>query len=60
MAEQQKWDIEFLKKELQENYRKIFTSGEMVEFWGGDKYPGPFVFFNRKQQGIQWSTLWMA
>lgn len=48
MAEEQKWDLESLKKELSESYRKIFTSQEMVQFWGADRYPGPFVFFNRE------------
>jgi acyl dehydratase len=48
MVAEQKWDLEDLRKELHENYRKIFTSQEMVQFWGGDKYPGPFVFFNRE------------
>ena len=48
MAVEQKWDLESLKQELKENYRKIFSSADMVQFWGGDRYPGPFVFFNRE------------
>jgi acyl dehydratase len=47
MAGEQKWNLDSLIKELRENDRKVFTSKEMVEFWGGPKYPGPFVFFNR-------------
>ena len=48
MASEQTWNLEGLRKELRENYRKIFTSKEMVQFWGADRYPGPFVFFNRE------------
>jgi hypothetical protein len=48
MAAEKTRNLEDLRKELRENYRKVFTSKEMVQFRGGDRYPGPFVFFNRE------------
>ncbi len=47
MTQGKKLTLEILEKELRDQWRRIYTSREMAQFWGGDKYPGPFVFFNR-------------
>jgi acyl dehydratase len=48
VAEVQKFSLEGLEEELRANFRKVYLSKEMVQFWGAEKYPGPFVFFNRE------------
>jgi acyl dehydratase len=42
-----KLTVEQLEKELRDHFKQIFTSKEMGQFWGGEKFPGPFVFYNR-------------
>jgi acyl dehydratase len=46
-TEPTKLTLDALEKELRDQWRRIYTSEEMAQFWGGPKYPGSFVFFNR-------------
>jgi len=43
-----KTGLEELQEELQNDLRKVYTPQDYVKFWGGEKYPGPFVFFNKQ------------
>jgi len=45
--EMPKMRLDELEKELRGHWRKIYTSAEMAQFWGGSRHPGPFVYYNR-------------
>jgi acyl dehydratase len=47
VTELRKRKIDRLEKELRAHWKRIYTSAEMAQFWGGSKHPGPFVYFNR-------------
>ena len=48
MVKSIKTGLEELQEELQNDLRKVYTPQDYVKFWGGEKYPKPFVFFNKQ------------
>ena len=48
MADGKMTRLEELAEELRKGWRQVYTTKEIVQFWGGSNYPKPFVYFNTK------------